>query len=56
VLTKTIVTYEQIELQSYNFCHSARHEQGNRLLGKFFLYSSFFIAFKGKIHEEKSIA
>ena len=31
------------------------YEQGNRLLGKFFLYSSFFIAFKGKIHEEKLI-
>jgi len=25
------------------------------LLGKFFLYSSFFTAFEGKIYEEKSI-
>jgi len=47
-----VVTYEQIEVWSYNFCHCVRHEQGNRLLGKFFLYWSFFIAFKGEIHEE----
>ena len=54
-LTKMVVTCEWIEVQSYNFCHCACYEQGNQLLGKFFSYSSF-TAFKGKIHEEKSIA
>jgi len=38
------------------FCHCTRHEQGNGLLGKFFLSSSFFTAFKGKIYKEQSIA
>ena len=28
-LTKTVVTCKQIEVWSYNFCHCARHEQGN---------------------------
>jgi len=55
-LTKTVVIYEWIEVRSYNFHHCAHHEQGNRLLGELFLYSSFFTAFQGKIHEEKSIA
>ena len=54
--TKTVVTYTPIEVRSYNFHHCTHHEQGNGLLGKFFLYSSFFTAFKGEIHEEKSIA
>jgi len=54
VLTKTVKTCEQIEVWSYNFCHCACHEQGNRLLHKIFLYS-FFAALKGKIHEEKSV-
>ena len=54
-LTKTVVTYKPIEVRSYNFRHCTHHEQGNGLLGKFFLYSSFFTAFKGEIHEEKSI-
>jgi len=53
VLTKTVVTYQPIEVRSYSFCHCTHHEQGNGLLGKFFLYSSFFTAFKGKIHKEK---
>jgi len=47
-LTKMVVTYKQIEVQSYNFCHCTHHEQGNRLMGKFFLYSSFFTTFEGK--------
>jgi len=51
--TKTVETYKPIEVRSYNFCH---HEQENGLLGKFFLYSSFFTAFKGGIYEKKSIA
>ena len=55
-LTKTIVTYKPIEVRSYNFRHCTHHEQGNGWLGKFFLYSSFFTAFEGEIHEEKSIA
>ena len=55
VLTKMVVTYKQIEVQIYNFCHCICHEQGNELLGKFFLYLSFFTAFKGEMHEEKSI-
>ena len=50
--TKTVV----IEVRSYNFCHCTYHEQGNGLLGKFFLYSSFFTAYKGEIREEKLIA
>jgi len=54
-LTKTVVVYQPIEVQSYNF-HCTHHEQWNRLLGKCILYSSFFTAFKGEIHEEKSIA
>ena len=48
-LTKTVVTYQRIEIQSYNFHHRVRHEQGNRLLGKFFFYSLFFTAYKDKI-------
>jgi len=55
-LTKTVVTYKQIEVWSYNFHHCTRHEQGIELLGKFFLYLSIFTAFKDEIHEEKSIA
>ena len=43
VLTKTVVTCKQIEVRSYNF-HCACHEKGNRLLGMFFSYSSFFTA------------
>jgi len=31
---------------TYNFRHCTHHEQGNRLLGKFSLYSSFFTALK----------
>ena len=54
-LTKTVVTCKWIEVWSYNFRYCACHEQGNGLLGKFFSYSSFFTAFKGNIHEEKSI-
>ena len=55
VPTKTIVTYQQIEVRCYNFHHRVRHEQGNQLLGRVFLYSPFFTAYKGRIHEEKSI-
>ena len=54
-LTKTVVTFKQIEVQSYNFHHCTHHEQGNRLLGNFSLYSSFFTAFKDEIHGEKLI-
>jgi len=54
--TKMVVTYKQIEVRSYNFHHCAHHEQGNLLLGKSFLYSSFFAAFKDEIYKEKSIA
>ena len=36
-LTKTVVTYQQIEVRSYNFHHRVRHEQGNQLVGTFFL-------------------
>ena len=49
--TKTVV----IEVQSYNFYHRVRHEQGNQLLGKFFLYSPFITAYKSKIRLEKLI-
>ena len=56
VSTITVVTYQRIEVQSYNFHYRVHHELGNQLLGKFFLYSSFFTAYKGEIHEEKSIA
>ena len=55
-LTKMVITYQRIEVQSYNFHHRVRHEQGNQLLGKIFLYSTFFTAYNGEIHEEKSIA
>ena len=55
-LTKTVVTYQQIEVQSYNFHHCVRHEQGNQLLGKIILYLPFFTVYKGTIREEKSIA
>ena len=55
-LTKTVATYQRIEVQSQNFPHRARHEQGNQLLGKFFLYSPFFTAYKDKIREKKSFA
>jgi len=40
-LTKMVITYKLIEIRSYNFCHCTHHEQGNRLLNKFFLYSFF---------------
>ena len=55
-LTKTVVTYQRIEVQSQTFHHRVHHEQGNKLLGTFFLYSLFFTAYKDEIHEEKSIA
>jgi len=48
VMTETAVPYQQIKVQSYNFYHHAYHEQGDQLLGKFFLYSFIF----GKILEE----
>ena len=54
--TKAVVNYQKIEVRSYNFYHHVRHEQGNQLLGKFFLYSPFFTAYKGEICEEKLIA
>ena len=54
--TKMIVTYQQIEVRSYNVHYHICHEQGNQLLGKFVLYSPFFTAYKGKIHKEKLIA
>ena len=54
-LSKMVVNYQRIEVRSYNFHHRVRHEQGNQLLGKFFLCLPFFTAYKGKIHEEKSI-
>ena len=53
---KTVVTYQQIEVQSYNFHHHVHHEQGNKLLDKFFLYSLFFTTYKDEIREEKLIA
>ena len=56
MLAKTVVTYQQIEGRSYNFHHRVRHEQGNQLLGKYFLYSPFFTVYKGEIREEKLIA
>ena len=54
-LTKTVVTYQRIDVRSYNFRHHVRREQRNQLLGKFFLYSPFFTAYKGEIREEKLI-
>jgi len=41
-LTKTIITCEKIEVESYNFCHCACHEQGNRLpaISVSFIYPS----------------
>ena len=54
--TKMFVTYQRIEVRSYDFHHLVRHEQGNQLFGRFFLYSPFFTAYKGGICEEKSIA
>jgi len=53
---KTVEAYKPIEVQSNNFHHCTHHEQGNGLLGKFFLYLSFFTACKSEIHEQKSIA
>jgi len=52
VLTKEVVTYKPIEVRSYNFRHCTHHEQGNGWLGEVFLYSSFFTAFEGRIHEK----
>ena len=54
-LTKTVVTYQRIDVRSYNFCHHVRREQRNQLLGKAFLNSPFFTAYKGEIREEKLI-
>jgi len=53
--TKMAVMHKPIEVRSYNFHHCTHHEQGNGLLGKFFLYLSFFTACKGEIREEKLI-
>ena len=40
-LTKTVVTYQRIEVHSSNVHHRVRHEHGNQLLGKFsFTHSS----------------
>ena len=36
-LTTMVVTCKPIEVRSYNFRHCTHHEQGNGLLGKFFL-------------------
>ena len=55
VPTKMVVTYQRIEVWSYNFHHRVRLEQGNQLLGRSFLYSPFFTAYKGGMREEKSI-
>ena len=39
--TKTFVTYQRIEVQSYNFHYHVHHEQGNHLLVGFsFMYPS----------------
>jgi len=58
-LTKTVVTYKQIEVGSYNSCHCAHHKQGNQLLHCIsfsFIYPSFlYFNFEGEPHEEKSI-
>ena len=51
--TKMFVTYQRIEVRSYNFRHLVRHEQGNQLLGRCFPYSPFFTAYKDGICEEK---
>jgi len=53
-LTKMVVTYKPIEVRSYNFRYCTHLEQGNGWLDKCFLYSSFFTAFEGEMHEEKS--
>ena len=54
--TKSVVTYQRMEVRSYYFHHRVRHEQGDQLLGKLFFYSPFFTIYKGGIREEKSIA
>ena len=51
-----VVTYQRIEVRSYNLHHRVCHEQGNQLLGKYFLYSPLFTAYKGEIRAEKLIA
>ena len=35
-LQKMVITYKQIDVQSYNFRHCTCHEQDNGLMGKFF--------------------
>ena len=47
-LTKMIVTYQRIEVQSYNIHRRVRHEQVNQLLGTFFLYSPSSLHTKAK--------
>ena len=43
-----IVTYQRIEVQSYNIHRRVRHEQVNQLLGTFFLYSPSSLHTKAK--------
>ena len=43
-LTKTVVSYQRIEVRNYNFHHRICHEQRNRLLEKFVIYSPCFTA------------
>ena len=45
--TKMVVTYQRIEVPSYNFHHRVRHEKGNQLLGRVFFYPSFLTVNKG---------
>ena len=50
-LTKMVVTYQRIEVQSYNFHHHTRHEQDNGLMGLFVFHCK-----QRQIYEEKLIA
>ena len=56
VLTKIVVTYKkQNGVWSRTLYHPIFHEQGNRLLGKFFLLLPFFTTYEGEICQERLI-
>ena len=54
-LTKTDLTYEWSNAQTWNLYYCVCHEPTNRLLGKLFLLLPFITATNVKIHEETLI-
>ena len=56
VLTKMTVTYKRNAVLHCNLHHRVRHELGSPLHGECFLLPLFFITYRDKISEEKSIA